>query len=100
MALPVAHVYCTVIDSNQHFGRHWHTSYGFGLIDRGAQAWRSGRGDVRGYPGQIISTNPGEVHDGRPVGATRRRWRIVHVEAAAMNDLIANHNGPLDILGP
>lgn len=83
MALPVAHVYCTVIDSDYHFGRHWHNSYGFGLIDRGAQAWRSGRGDVRGYPGQIISTNPGEVHDGRPVEAfdaagalfTWRRWR-------------------------
>jgi len=66
MTLPVPGAYCTVIDSDHHFGRHWHNSYGFGLIDRGAQAWRSGRGNVRGYPGQIISTNPGSRRLPRP----------------------------------
>jgi AraC-like DNA-binding protein len=96
----MAGVYCTVIDSNHHFSRHWHDSYGFGFIERGAQAWRSGRGHVRGYPGEIISTNPGEVHDGRPVGDTRRRWRIVHVDVVAMNALIANRAGQVDISQP
>jgi AraC-like DNA-binding protein len=100
IALPIAGVYCTVIDSDHHFGRHWHDSYGFGVIDRGAQVWRSGRGHVRGYPGEIISTNPGEVHDGRPIGDAARRWRIVHVDVAAMNDLTANRAGPVEISLP
>jgi AraC-like DNA-binding protein len=42
---------------------------------------------VRGFPGQIISTNPGEVHDGAPIGSRTRRWRIIHVDPDAMQDL-------------
>jgi hypothetical protein len=70
---PLEGVYSTHIDSDVHFGRHWHDSYGFGFLEHGAQIWRSGRGHVRGYPGDVISINPGEVHDGRPIGDGTRR---------------------------
>ena len=80
-------VFATDIESTRHFERHSHDCFGFGYLHEGAQRWLSGRGTVRGYPGQIISTNPGEVHDGAPFGGPSRRWRIIHVDSDAMADL-------------
>jgi AraC-like DNA-binding protein len=77
-------VYCTHTDSARHFGRHWHATYGLGLIDEGAQSSASGRGNVDAYAGDLIATNPGEVHDGRPLGGASRRWRIVYLEPGAL----------------
>lgn len=81
---PVAGVFATYSASGHHFARHWHDVYGFGLLDRGAQHWTSGRGPMDAYAGDVITTNPGEVHDGRPLGAPIRHWRIVSVDAPAM----------------
>jgi AraC-like DNA-binding protein len=97
---PIRGVYSTHIDSDHHFGRHWHDSYGFGFLERGAQAWWSGGGHVRGYPGDVISTNPGEVHDGRPIGELTRRWRIVHVDVDVMTSVIAHHGQHGEIAHP
>src|SRR5436190_11132088 len=72
LASPLTGVYSTHIDSARQFGRHWHDTYGFGFLEHGAQEWFSGRGIVRGYPGEVIATNPGEVHDGRPLGPPTR----------------------------
>ena len=70
-------VYCTYTRSDRHFAKHWHDVYGFGVLDDGAQRSASGRGEVSAYAGNVISTNPGEVHDGRPLGRQARAWRIV-----------------------
>src|SRR5256886_10121824 len=80
LASPLKGVYSTHIDSAQQFDRHWHDTYGFGFLEHGAQEWFSGRGIVRGYPGEVIATNPGEVHDGLPLGPPTRRWRIAYVD--------------------
>jgi AraC-like DNA-binding protein len=77
-------VYSTHILSGQHFGRHWHGTYGFGVMEQGAHRSASGRGVVDAYAGDVITTNPGEVHDGRPYGAPARRWRIVSVDRDVM----------------
>ena len=77
-------VYCTYMDSARHYPRHWHTTFGLGVVEQGAQASASGRGSVRAYAGDLITTNPGEVHDGRPLGGASRRWRIVYFEPAAV----------------
>jgi AraC-like DNA-binding protein len=84
LASPIPGVHSTHIDSAQQFDRHWHDGYGFGFLEHGAQVWSSGRGDVRGYPGDVICTNPGEVHDGKPLGTDARRWRIVYMDVDAM----------------
>ncbi|MBA3773078.1 MAG: AraC family transcriptional regulator [Ramlibacter sp.] len=84
LASPWAGVYATHIASARHYGRHWHATYGLGMIDEGAQLSASGRGDVEAYAGDLIATNPGEVHDGRPLGAASRRWRIVFFDAAVL----------------
>jgi len=93
LASPLKGVYSTHIDSAQQFGRHWHDTYGFGFLEHGAQEWFSGRGIVRGYPGEVIATNPGEVHDGRPLGPPTRRWRIAYVDVDVMTTLTASERG-------
>src|SRR5437016_4995997 len=93
LASPLTGVYSTHIDSAQQFGRHWHDTYGFGFLEHGAQEWFSGRGVVRGYPGEVIATNPGEVHDGRPLGPPTRRWRIAYVDVDVMTTLTASERG-------
>ncbi len=83
-------VYGTHIDSARHFERHWHAVYGLGLVEAGGQRSASGRGPVAAYAGDIISSNPGEVHDGQPLGGVSRRWRMVYLEPAVMASMGAD----------
>jgi AraC-like DNA-binding protein len=73
-------------DSAQAFGRHTHDEFGIGLIERGAQKSASGRGVVEAGAGDIITVNPGEVHDGTPFDASGRRWRMLYVSPALVLD--------------
>jgi AraC-like DNA-binding protein len=66
------------------FPRHTHDQYGVGVIDMGGHASRSGRGEVEAGMGSLIFVNPGEVHDGRPLGGESRSWRMLYLEPAAM----------------
>ena len=77
-------VHGTSISSDRHYGRHWHATFGVGVIDEGAQSSASGCGNVDAYAGNLIATNPGEVHDGRPLGANARRWRMLYLEPDAL----------------
>jgi len=77
-------VHGTRISSDRHYGRHWHATFGVGVIDEGAQSSASGCGQVDAYAGNLIATNPGEVHDGRPLGGSARRWRMLYLEPDAL----------------
>jgi AraC-like DNA-binding protein len=81
-------VHAEELHSDRSFGRHWHDGYGFGLMETGGHRSASGRGTVEALPGHIVTSNPGEVHDGHPLGDTPRRWRMVHVDAGAMARLL------------
>ncbi|SCX72760.1 AraC family transcriptional regulator [Variovorax sp. EL159] len=91
-ASPWGGVYGTSIDSALHYGRHWHATYGLGLLEHGAQRSASGRGKVDAYAGDLITTNPGEVHDGQPLGGPSRRWRMVYLDPV----VIAGMKGDVD----
>jgi hypothetical protein len=93
-------VHATYTRSRHRFARHWHDVYGFGLIEHGAQRLASGRGLVSAYAGQVITTNPGEVHDGHPLGADTRDWRIVSVDADTMASFIDVASGTFEIAQP
>lgn len=69
----------TMLESATQFPRHTHDSYGLGLIETGAQKSWSGRGLVEAEAGDIITVNPGEVHDGAPMGSMARRWRMLYL---------------------
>jgi AraC-like DNA-binding protein len=84
IASPWEGVYCTHIDSARHFSKHWHTTHGVGLLEHGAQRSASGRGSVEAFAGDLITTNPGEVHDGQPLGGPSRRWRMVYFDAGVI----------------
>ena len=73
-------VHATAISSARHYARHTHATFGLGVVDQGAQRSASGRGSVDAFAGDIVATNPGEVHDGRPLGGPTRAWRTVYVE--------------------
>jgi AraC-like DNA-binding protein len=72
------------------FGRHTHEQFGVGLIHRGAQKSASGRGPVEAGPGDIITVNPGEVHDGAPIGDQGRGWRMLYLDPAVIASAIAD----------
>ena len=69
-------------DSRHTFARHTHETYGIGLIERGAQKSASGRGLVEAAAGNTITVNPGEVHDGAPIGGAARAWHMLYLQPA------------------
>lgn len=62
------------------FSRHTHEQYGIGVIHQGAQKSLSGRGMVEAGPGDMITVNPGEVHDGAPIGDAGRSWKMLYFD--------------------
>jgi AraC-like DNA-binding protein len=79
-----------VADSALTFGRHTHDEFGIGLIERGAQKSASGRGVVEAGAGDLITVNPGEVHDGTPFDASGRLWRMLYIDPARLLDAAAD----------
>jgi AraC-like DNA-binding protein len=75
--------------SRHAFPRHTHDSYGIGLIVRGAQRSWSGRGTVEAARGNIITCNPGEVHDGAPIGDTRE-WTMLYLAPPLVGAIVAD----------
>lgn len=73
-------MHCVRTDSARHFGRHWHDTFGIGVLEHGAQRSASGRGEVDAHAGDLLACNPGEVHDGRPLGDGSRRWCMLHLD--------------------
>ena len=97
LAAPWPGVHATDITSGRHFARHWHDSYGVGLMDDGAHRSASGHGAVEAQAGDVVCTNPGEVHDGRPLGGPLRRWRTVYLPAGLVAALQGEPGGAAQV---
>lgn len=76
--------------TNHTFPRHTHAQYGIGVIYKGAQRSLSGRGMVEAGPGNVITVNPGEVHDGTPIGDAGRSWRMLYFDPAVVGEATAD----------
>ena len=63
------------------FPRHSHDGFGIGVMAAGAQRSWSGMGWVEAEAGDVITVNPGEMHDGAPIGAARG-WRMLYLDPA------------------
>ncbi|RXR05202.1 helix-turn-helix transcriptional regulator [Pseudoxanthomonas composti] len=89
--------------SKHRFPRHAHEEFGIGVITAGAQTSWSGRGQVQAQAGELITVNPGEVHDGAPVSASRA-WSMLYfapeVIAQAVEDLGAERGVALELQAP
>ncbi|MFT4193823.1 AraC family ligand binding domain-containing protein, partial [Ottowia sp.] len=77
--------------TRRRFARHTHAVYGIGLIDAGGQTSASGRGQVEAVRGEVITVNPGEVHDGVPMQGEKRRWRMLYLDSSLWNQ---EHSAP------
>ena len=92
------------LDTSHVFPRHTHDQYGIGAIDRGAQKSSSGRGMVEAGPGDVITVNPGEVHDGAPIGDLGRAWKIVYFDPSliveALRDVCEEKRGAFEFTQP
>lgn len=72
------------LHSARSFPRHWHDRFGIGLITAGGQRSASGRGPVEALAGDVITTNPGEVHDGHPLWGQARHWHMLYLDPSAL----------------
>lgn len=84
LPITVAGVEAVNANSDISFGRHTHDQFGIGLMDRGGQKSLSGRGYVESNAGDVITVNPGEVHDGTPLGGSRA-WRMLYFDTELIN---------------
>jgi len=66
--------------TNHHFPRHSHDQFAIGVITLGAQRSWSGIGQVQASAGDVITANPGEIHDGIPLDGAARGWRMIYFD--------------------
>lgn len=95
----IAGVQAVAASSRRSFARHTHEQFGIGVIERGAQKSHSGRGMVEAGPGDIITVNPGEVHDGMPIGDAGRAWRMLYFDPALVASAVHDVSGGLTRAG-
>lgn len=76
--------------SRRTFARHTHDEFGIGVIQRGAQKSLSGRGMVEAGAGDMITVNPGEVHDGIPIGDHGRSWSMLYFSQELVGGIAAD----------
>lgn len=83
----VADIQAFTLDTDHVFPRHAHDEVGIGLVTSGAQRSWSSIGWVEARAGDVIAVNPGEMHDGLPLGGPRR-WQMVYVRASRVAALL------------
>lgn len=89
------------LHSNHHFPRHSHDQFGIGMVDFGGQRSWSGIGQIEAFAGDVITCNPGEMHDGAPLRGRARGWRIIYVDPSRMNKEVEGEVvGPMEIVRP
>jgi AraC-like DNA-binding protein len=79
--------------SSLSFARHFHEEYGIGIMLAGAQRSWSGRGQVEACAGDVITVNPGEVHDGMAIGDSRK-WAMLYLATGKVASIATDiHEG-------
>ena len=85
-----AGVEAVTVASDRSFPRHAHDEYGVGLMSAGAHRTSSRIGLVEAGAGDVVTINPGEMHDGASPDGRPREWRMLYFEPA----LVACELGP------
>jgi len=84
---PLHGVQAVRISSKRPFSKHWHSTFGFGVMEQGGHRSASGRGQVEVLAGSVLTHNPGEVHDGVPLQGEVRSWVMLHIDSDLMRSL-------------
>jgi AraC-like DNA-binding protein len=70
------------------YGRHFHSTWSIGIVDRGyAGMWYRGA-NRRGAYGDLFAIAPGEVHTGYPVHESGLTYSILYVGDALLRDIL------------
>ena len=87
--------------SDRSFPRHAHDGFGVGVLDAGAHRSWSGIGPVEAIAGNVITVNPGEMHDGDPVRGAARSWRMLYLEPNILAQALSDDlRGEAEIVRP
>ncbi|WP_027214706.1 helix-turn-helix transcriptional regulator [Burkholderia sp. WSM2232] len=89
----IAGVEATVAETTRAFPRHSHDRFGVGVIVSGGHKSASGRGPVEARMNDVITVNPGEVHDGSPLDERGRAWHMLYFEPSMLADAAAELSG-------
>ncbi len=76
----LAGVEAFTLTSDRSFPRHAHDAFGVGVLSVGAHRSWSGVGHVEACAGDVITVNPGEMHDGDPVAGRVRSLRMLYFD--------------------
>ena len=74
--------------SQQHFGRHSHDRYAFGVITQGVEKLYYRGVHHFGGAGTVVTLSPGEIHDGVPVDKAGWVYRMLYVDPHWLNDAV------------
>jgi AraC-like DNA-binding protein len=100
----MAGVEAVIAETRHVYPRHTHDQFGLGVIHQGAHRSLSGRGVVEAGAGDVITVNPGEVHDGAPIGDHGRSWRILYFDpaiiASALDDMSEGRTETFEFVDP
>ena len=89
----IAGVEATVAETTRAFPRHSHDRFGVGVIVSGGHKSASGRGPVEARMNDVITVNPGEVHDGSPLDERGRAWHMLYFEPSMLAGAAAELSG-------
>lgn len=74
--------------SQQHFGRHSHDRYAFGVIVQGAEKLFYRGAHHLGTAGTVVTLGPDEIHDGVPVDASGWVYHMLYVDPRWLNEAV------------
>ena len=80
----------TAASTRRTFARHMHDQFGIGVMLAGAHRSASCRGAVEAFAGDAITVNPGEIHDGAPVGESARTWKMLYIEPGVVMEAVGH----------
>ncbi|MES9542248.1 MULTISPECIES: AraC family transcriptional regulator [unclassified Actinomadura] len=72
------------------YHRHSHETYSFGVTEDGRQAFRCRGGAHTSAAGMVLAFNPDDPHDGHPADELGFTYRIVHIGAGLISDVLAD----------
>ncbi len=98
---PLQGIEAFALISDRAFPRHAHDNFGVGVLQAGAHRSWSGVGPVEAVAGDVITVNPGEMHDGGPVQGAVRSWRMLYLEPGIMARAVPEDlHGEAEIVRP
>ena len=78
----------TANHSRHYFPRHFHETFPFGVVTKGALGFHYRGEKVTAYRGTINLANPGEVHDGFPATDHGWQYRMFYIDRQVVNEIL------------